>query len=324
VAWFTATFLAAAVATAAWWARVPHPAVAGPVPAPDPKEYYLAVSFGATASEHLDHVALFHGARDTTPPLRAADVLFLGNSRVMLGLSRAGLRESFDRLGLSYYLLGFGHGEADLVPRFIINKFDLHPKYIVVNEDGFFGDLASAYGWRVARMSGFDARKVLFEETAHVAAVTRLHRLLPHWTKLTEPTAFVYRSRADGTWLGPPGEQRRLPIDESAAAPVRPVTPAQLEAARRFQAEMARRGSRLLLTFVPSQGGRRERAEQFARHLNVPLVSPRLAGLATFDGSHLTSDSARRFTTALTAELEPLLAPRPDHTSPAPPADRGP
>jgi hypothetical protein len=306
--WFAATFLAVAGPTAAWWVRRPVPTNGIPAVAPRPDDYFT-VSFGASRSSHLDHVVLYHGAYDTPRHLRAADVLVLGNSRVMMGLAPDELRALFEHHGLSYYMLGFGHGENDRFPLDIVRRFDLRPRYVVVNADHFFLNQYSPYGQQVARLSRFEGRKTLFEETAHFAVNTQLRRLLPQWNNPVTWSACVYRSRGDGTWHGPTAFPTATPIPDTADAPAPPVPPPYLEAARRFKAEVESRGAQLVLTFVPSGMGRRDEAEQFARHLDVPLVSPRVSGLATFDGSHLTAESARRFTAAFAAELEPLLGP---------------
>src|SRR5205807_2210346 len=128
------------------------------------------------------------------------------------------------------------------------------------------------------------------------------------------PCLTIYRSRTDGAWFSPFSPPATVPITDLEDAPA--VSAAALELARRFQAEISVRGAHIVLTHVPTMAVQPGQAQQFARALNVPFVSPRVDGLATFDGSHLMSESARRFTAAFAAELDPLL------TSPAgePPA----
>ncbi len=312
LAWSVATFLIVGGVTAAWWRLAPHAPPMFVTPTPTSADAYFAVNHPAFP-HHLDHVALYHGAYGTPRYLRAADVLFLGNSRLMFGFAPDVLDDLSRRLGLSYYLLGFGHSEPAPFPMAIVRRFDLRPRFVVVNADPFFVGDTSPYARTVAAMSAFDARKVLFEGAAYHLAHTYLDAWLPQWPNLADGrrTFTLYRSRRTGAWLGPAAYPSAVPFRESDDAP--PVPPQCLEVARRFKEEMDARGTRIVLTFVPSPAGCRSYAEQFARLLGVPLVAPRLDGLETFDHSHLTPASARRFTAAFAAEFDRLLESHPAH-----------
>ena len=263
------------------------------------------------ATDSLDHIVLSRGWDETVPHLKAADVLFLGNSRVMLGFSRTELGTMFDRLGMHYYLLGFGHTEGDQFPLAIIRKFNLRPRFVVINADPFFVGGVSPFGRKVASMSTFDARKALFEGAAHDRFVSALRPLLPHWPDLADGPVSrlpLYRARSDGAWLGPSAFAKTTPVREGVDAPPGPVPEARLLLAKQFKAEMDARGTQIILTCVPSPAADRRQAEEFARYLDVPLVDPHMDGLETFDRNHLTPESARRFTAAFVAAVEPVLS----------------
>ena len=76
------------------------------------EDRYLGYCQG-TAYGDYDHGALWFGLE---PGVReaaaAADVLFLGNSRMQFGFSAPALGRWFEGSGLSYYLLGFSHNET--------------------------------------------------------------------------------------------------------------------------------------------------------------------------------------------------------------------
>ena len=73
---------------------------------------YLGYCQG-TAYGDYDHGALWFGLE---PGVReaaaAADVLFVGNSRMQFGFSAPALGRWFEGSGASYYLLGFSHNET--------------------------------------------------------------------------------------------------------------------------------------------------------------------------------------------------------------------
>ncbi len=193
-------------------------------------DHYLAADIGGT----VDHHVLFFGLDDEAAEhLQAADVLFLGNSRLMFALRPAVLRPEFAALGLSYYALGFGFREADRFPLAIIRQFDLRPRVVVVNADGFFGGGLSAWAEAVNRDTPFAARKLRLEaETAHDVRRT-VHIVAPNWLALFGRPGLgqarelnIYRSRIDGTWQMSPWPESRTtfqppPLDGSALDPRR-------------------------------------------------------------------------------------------------------
>jgi hypothetical protein len=268
-------------------------------------DFYLAHDRGG----HIDHHVLFHGIDATArQQLTRADVLFLGNSRLMFALEPQLMRSTLGAAGVDYYVLGFGHEEQDDFPLRIIQEHDLRPTLVIINADHFFAAEQSEWAARVIEESEFDAWKLRVEgETAH--RVRRvLHRVVPHYVDLHRGLREVvlFRSRQDGTWFvandfgsgvsfaWPPGD-REVPAV------------AALRAAELFKRELDRRGARLLLTIIPGPNVSLHRAQAIARHLSVPLVVPAADGLRSIDGSHLSRDSVQRVATALLAQLRPYL-----------------
>jgi hypothetical protein len=272
---------------------------------PDAGNFYLAHDRGG----HIDHHVLYHGIDATARErMRAADVLFLGNSRLMFALQPQPMREFFSTRGLDYYVLGFGHEEQDDFPLEIIRANDLRPSLVVVNADHFFASEQSDWAAQVVDESDFDAWKVQFEgEMAH--RVRRaLHRIVPHYVDLRrgQREVVLYRSRDDGTWLvaNDFGEGVRFEWPEGD----RDVpSPAALDAAEAFAREIRARGAQLVLVLVPGPNVSLHRAEAIASHLSVPLVVPDASEVRTIDNSHLSRDSAARVVMSLLERLRPYL-----------------
>lgn len=273
-------------------------------------DYYLAHDHGG----HVDHHVLYFGTdAEALAHLRRADVLLLGNSRLMFAARPRVLDAFFESRGLRYYILGFGFREADRFPLAVIEKFDLRPRFVIVNADGFFANWLSDFARTVIKDTTFGAWKFRQEaETAHEVR-RAMHQLVPNWVDLLGRPGFarqrelvIYRSRTNGAWQLSPWEPGTMPVyGRDPAEPA--LAPGEAEAARRFKAAMDRRGSSLVLTYVPTPrplgGGPALQADV----LGVPLVWPEPSGLHSADGDHLDEPSAVAWTEAFVRELGRLL-----------------
>lgn len=277
---------------------------------PPDAEHYLAHDRGG----HVDHHILYFGTdADSVRNLQQADVLLLGNSRLMFAMQARVLQPFFAERGLSYFVLGFGFNEADAFPLAIIERLRLTPRLVVVNVDGFFGEGLSAWAQQVVRDSPFAARKRQWEaESAHEARRV-VHQLLPNWLDLVGRPGFAYarefiayRSRADGTWFVSPWPEGTELVTPTPLDMPR-LGRREAEAATRFAASLAARGSRLVLTAVPATHRSGGGPAEFSRLLDVPLIAPAVAALTTHDGSHLTQNSALEWARAFVDGLEPHL-----------------
>ena len=310
---FAAVFGLLAAATAGAWLRAPETGgrARNITRAERPSDdYYLAHDHGG----HVDHHVLYFGTDPAAlDDLRRADVLLLGNSRLMFAARPGVLDAFFEARGLRYYVMGFGFREADRFPLAIIEKFDLRPRLVVVNADGFFADQLSDFARTVMKDTRFGAWKFRLEaETAHEVRRT-LHQLVPNWVDLFGRPGFprqrelvIYRSRTNGAWQLSPWEPGIEPVgDRDPHAP--PLSDRERDAALRFQAAMQRRGTRLALTYVPTPRPLGGGPQRFAELLGVPLVWPEPRFLRTADGDHLDESSAIAWSEAFVSELGRLL-----------------
>jgi len=91
------------------------------------------------------HGAIYYGLEPgIVTNIKAADVLFLGNSRTQLGFSSGVVDQYFEKRGLKYFNMGFNFGEADVFVREVITHHDLKPAVVIVNADYFFTNSASS------------------------------------------------------------------------------------------------------------------------------------------------------------------------------------
>lgn len=273
-------------------------------------DYYLAHDHGG----HVDHHVLYFGTDPVAlEHLRRADVLLLGNSRLMFAARPGVLDAFFESRGLRYYILGFGFREADRFPLAIIEKFDLRPKLVIVNADGFFQHAYSDFARAVMKSNLIGAWQFTREaETGHEVR-RALHQLVPNWVDLLGRPGFpwrreliIYRSRTNGAWQLSPWEPGlHLMAGRDLRQP--PLAPLERDAARRFKAAMDRRGARLILTYVPTSRPLGGGPALFADLLSVPLVAVHPPGLTTEDDDHVDEGSAMTWSQAFVRELERVL-----------------
>lgn len=278
---------------------------------PDPA-YYLAHDRGG----HLDHHVLYHGIdAEAIDNLKKADVLFVGTSRLMFALRSRVIRPWADAHGLTYYALGFGFREGDAWVLELIRKYDLRPRIIVVNVDGFFGRPLSEWAQRVRKDSPFGARKLFWEGELGHETRRIVHRVIPNWIDLYGRPGFpfgnefiAYRSRRDGIWAISPWPKPTMPAhaeDYGAVA----VGPRIGDPARAFKAEMDSRGTQMIVTYVPTPDDAGGNPVALGAILNVPVVGMDVDGLTSHDGSHLSEESAVFWSQRLVQDLTPYLRP---------------
>lgn len=311
---FLAAFVALAVVTTAAWQWVPalrsRVDIVGHALTPDRGEFYLANGRGGPVDHHVLYFSLDDGA---VAHLRAADVLFLGNSRLLFAMDPEIFRPAFAARGLKPYVMGFGYREGDAFPLDLIRRLDLHPKLVVVNADGFFGQGLSDWAKEVVDDSHFDAWKWRYESDAAHAVGKIVHTVLPNWVELYGRPGFpiragfiAHRSRVDGSWLVSPSSEAPVLIPENFPGVPEPGAH-EIAGILGFKREVEARGGRLVLTTVPSPARYGGSPVRLAQEAGVPFVYPAVPGLATIDGSHLDPESARHWTRAFVDDLGPYL-----------------
>jgi len=278
---------------------------------PDPA-YYLAHDRGG----HLDHHVLYHGTdAEAIANLKKADILFVGTSRMMFALRSRVIAPWAEAYGLTYYALGFGFREGDAWALELIKKYDLRPRLVVVNVDGFFGRPLSEWAERVKRDSPFGARKLFWESELGHETRRYVHRVIPNWIDLYGRPGFpfgnefiAYRSRRDGIWAISPWPKPVMPAfaEDYGAGPVGSRIG---DPARAFKAEMDRRGSRMIVTYVPTPDDAGGNPVALGKLLGVPVVGMDVDGLTSHDGSHLSEESAVFWSRRLIQDLTPYLPP---------------
>ena len=257
----------------------------------------------ATAYGNFDHAAFWFSLEPrANEHAAAADVLFLGNSRLQMAFSTPSLGRWFNSVNRRYYLLGFGYAENLTFTAALLRKLNPRARVYVINVDDFFVDAESGAG-----------REVMHDPSARSRMLTKQVWQIPHRLicgavpAICGNRATLFRNRSTGEWrlAGiPPWLNFRnmdLGIEYSELERALPV-------ARKFLSETHIDRRCIILTYVWTPYNRRATAKALATELDLPFFSPELGGLQTYDSSHLTEESSERFVSAFLEQAAPRLA----------------
>lgn len=251
------------------------------------EDAYLAYCNSSSYGDY-DHGAVwFNFEPETRERAAAAQVLFLGSSRMEFAFSTVAAEQWFAAHGLTYYLLGFSHTENVVFVAPLLEMIEPRASAYVINVDGFFDDRptdpAAAIQGGDDLQSRYHRKRVW--QSVHRATCSALPALCG------DRYAF-FRARGTGTWTfhgtdsAVPGGIGDAPLEDRAVASRR------IAIAEEFVAKLPVERGCIVFTVAPWAATPREEAETIAAALGVQLLAPRGEGLHTFDGSHLDDTSA--------------------------------
>ena len=226
-----------------------------------------------------------------------ADVLVLGNSRPFFAFRDDFVKAAEKKSELKFFSLA-GPGDNFPYCREIILRNHLFPKFMILNEDNFFNPKLWPFQKEVMTSSWWHGWSSTYINYFQWLGKYYLRKGIPELTffmanhgkerlTLCSPTnGFVFMENISGD---------HHPLVESSQKST--VNPLYLEMARKFIGEMKDRGSEVILTFVPD-GQNTDFVREEAKELGVPFILPKLNGLETYDGKHLTPESSERYTKA--------------------------
>lgn len=265
-------------------------------PAADAGDTFLADCNSSNYGDY-DHGAFWLDLEpDTRRAAHEAEVLFLGSSRFQFGLSSPATVSWFSSPPISFYLLGFSHTEnvAFIAP--LLDRIRPLAKVYVINVDRFFSEAETAPAAELLREP--DSRAHYAEKRFWQRLQEPVCRALP---ALCGNKLAFFRRRDNGVWH----LKGSAPFESSMVGDGPPTDIdrwAQFTSiAKRFVERLPVDPECVILTIVPYDGTKRAEAREIAKALGLNLVEPDVSGLTTFDGSHLDSPSAERWSTAFFA-----------------------
>lgn len=263
---------------------------------------------------------LAHEVTGLSDAVRSADVLILGSSKVLFGLSAATL-EAHSGGRLRFFNLGIGGGEGSLGMNTLIERLDLRGRTLVVNLDNDMLSGASLERSRRAlAMDRFQAATRVYSVRLRAAGDTWLDRVGLPQLRLArsglqlQPRAEprTYRDALNGDAL----PARRSPSQGATeplgpAAPGLALDPAALDRPhfRRIVEEWRSRGMRLVFVVVPYANGVHPSdynpglPEAAVQRYGGRAVALDWREARTADGIHVDRESRERFSRQLADAL---------------------
>jgi hypothetical protein len=257
-----------------------------------------------------EHGALYYGLEPKVrESIRAAQVLFLGNSRLQAAFAANAVREYFRARGIRYFFMGFGYGGASAFELPVMERSRASPKLIVINADQFFvkpNALSQPAKDAIEGRPGYLWRlmlKMAFQRVHHI--ICRAVPLCPE----SEPS--IFRSATDGqwNWVGPYIEEREVPVDQEIKErlPQDHIERAKI-IGEMFLNRIGLDRRCVVFTGIPTSGLNSTKiAEVLATGLQTRFLAPKIDGLATLDGGHLNSRSAELWSAAFLEALTPIV-----------------
>jgi hypothetical protein len=262
-----------------------------------------------------DIEAIWHRIEaDVAPDITRAQVLTLSDSHLQNALSLGGASEWLAAHRYSAYLLGLPMAESGFADQ-LLRNFHPHPAVVIFDASPFFTGTPGVYERGIFADPQSSRQQVL-----QLKDFQSMHRRICDSLPWTCGHNFSYfRSRTDGHWIFPADARgiwigrRSVPNDDehyptwTAANELRPLYPRYLQVARALVEKLGIPRRCVVMTNVPAETDLRDLSRYLADSLGTTVIEPDVPGLSTFDHAHLTPDSARRWTQAFLAQLEPVL-----------------
>jgi hypothetical protein len=234
----------------------------------------------------------------------SADVLFLGDSRMLRAFSTTATTSWFSSASVSFYLLGFYGFENSIFEGALLRKLKPRAEVYVISVGDFF--------------QLFEAP--IAKSIMHDSAARNLYNVKRDWQfvhrgicmkvpRICGNGLAVFRSRQTGMWYLETsrfkGRERQASYDQQINE--REINDA-IAIGRSFLSELPVKAECVILTVVPTVGTKLGVANAIASGLGKMLVVPqRLDGLQTFDGTHIDQASAERWSEAFFKTAGPQI-----------------
>lgn len=248
--------------------------------------------YSELVGDSLSQSTLYHGIGDSIKHAKAADILFVGNSRLQSGL-RHHFAERAQAAGLKAFSIGAGHSEGTRFAMDIIRKHRLQPQILVVMGGPYlyWGSL-SEVAKQAKGMTWWAAYKKYWEEGIFWFFQRQVHRHIPKLCPLNQPLISQivnYRSIETGWWKAVYEPNHPFPIKAGKELPSYEFVLPQIDD---IMALMAKQDTLVILSCVPYMRTLTGHFTLIKERYDIPLLLPSFEGLATNDGSHLHPDSA--------------------------------
>jgi hypothetical protein len=266
-----------------------------------PNNFYLS----STERKEIDHSYFLNNQSNIIKKVQEADILLLGNSRMMFGINEKLISEHNNNSRYKIYNFAFDFGEGIEFPKYLIEKYQITPKAIIVHAgpytfNRFVTDKACE---SISRSRWFGYRESI-ELRSNTYLQNWIHKIIPKIRIWEQHSMRRYRSLMNGclryetTLLGEI-EFQQMNGDFN-------IKDEYLMGLNNFYTYCKEHGISLILTQVPAPDLNANFLSNLANQTNIPSISIAIKNPSTFDNSHLDKQSALKFTEQILHKLKSL------------------
>lgn len=315
IAIFTcAALLATFVAPPLYWL----PSVLGCRVNQDPGTF-LAYCNTESFADYEHGAFLWNMEPKATAALRAAEVLFFGDSHTQHAFSSKASKAFFQSVGMSYYLAGFTYGENMTLSKLLIDRFGLRPRAVIINANDTYFTEKPKFITELIETPKTEAKfwktrySYILKQTFGRLVRPACNSLGPTLCQQKVPSIWRRFDTGDWEW------RETLVVAHPSAFPIKTVgrnQPPDEAALQQMEKAAAILIDRLdlpprciILTAIPNDFETNEPiVARVSGRYNLPVIIPQLHGLTTIDHNHLDSRSAEQWSEAFLKLAAPLLA----------------
>lgn len=283
------------------------------IPVPDGHGDTMYLAYDDTNYDHFRYA--FEKDDGPIAFAKKADVLLLGNSRLMLGIAPFEFEKYLKPQGVSFHYMGFGQGESHALAKRIIQKERIKPKLVIVNADGayFRPEYSGFTNWMLGLGEKDPADALAYIKSHHYESdhwrawmgIAPAPQLQKYYMKLEHTRLpMIYRSLERGFWIIASPEiayKESMQVwKKEGPLPIIPRDKSRMVANGKKFVEMFRKqGTEVVFIVVPNIDHNAEIAHLVGDDMGVSVVDVPWDRYFVFDTSHLDLQSAERYTNAV-------------------------
>ena len=254
--------------------------------------------------EELSYYNRFYNLNNEYQLVKDADIIVFGNSRSLYGLNQYFVDLIKNKYGLNVYFLSQGHAERFAYFLEYYKKFPFKNKVLILNVDNyFFSTHLSIMGRRVIDGGIYKAERIVHGGNIKWKCHNFINSIIP----LFNDNYVLARNNDSGSWIQYAYNNNtyfgKYPVEYSSESSR--ISPDNLKFAIDSLDLIKYNGNKIIFISVPTQKTRNyDSVKSLANEINCSYLLKEILELKTFDGSHLSQNSAKVYTNWLVDELE--------------------
>lgn len=235
--------------------------------------------------------------------LRLSDIVFIGNSRPMLGINHDSISKFSSKTNFNTFNLSFDYSDNKNLGLWILENYKITPKYLLIHVGPYiFMDHFSPQSFR-SISNGLWANSIEFYDF-QISSLLNLHTYSFLGKVCFSPQSFfMYRSKKNGCIKLLANIKKYDFTYKSRSENLPNYTK---DVALNFLAWARKHSIKPILFQVPAPDLNPFLVSSLAKYLGIPFISSPEGKYYSYDNSHLTPSSSKTFTNDLLDQLESL------------------